>query len=96
MWAVELRREESRCRLQDRVGPLQLTVLLLELFDPLGISGRGPGNPAFVDVGLVDPAAHRFDAVAELAGNPLHGAMVGPELSSELPHQADGLGLLLW
>jgi hypothetical protein len=95
VWAVELRREESRCGLQDRVGPLQLAVLLLELLDPLGVARRRPGLAALVDVGLVDPVPHKFDAVAELAGDPLHGAVIGPELSSELTHQPDGLGLLL-
>ena len=35
LWAVELRREESRRGLQDRVGPPELTVLLLERPVPL-------------------------------------------------------------
>ena len=34
VWAVELRREESRSRLQDRVRPPQLTVLLLQPNQP--------------------------------------------------------------
>jgi hypothetical protein len=43
VWAVELRREKSRCRLQDGVRTLELTVLLLQRLDPFRLAGRGPG-----------------------------------------------------
>jgi len=62
--AVELRREESRSRLQDRVRPAQLPVLLLEFSDPLTILRRQTRRGAVVDVGLCDPLAHRLDADA--------------------------------
>ena len=52
--AVELRREESRRRLQDLVGPAQLPVLPLQLGDPLAARWRAdPGPLAPVDLGLV-------------------------------------------
>ena len=38
-----------------------------------------------------DPGPHRFDAIAELAGYPSDGALIGPELLSELAYQPDGL-----
>ena len=42
MLVVELRREESRCRTQDRVRGPELAVLLLELGDPCRLCGRVP------------------------------------------------------
>src|SRR4051794_31419674 len=42
-WAVELRREESRCGLRDLVGPPELPVLALQLRDALAVRGAGAG-----------------------------------------------------
>src|SRR5690606_26668728 len=68
-WAVELRREESRRRLQDLVGPPQLSVLppkLLELLDLIG----GRTRPAtIVAFGLPDPVADRLRRTADLVGH---------------------------
>jgi hypothetical protein len=54
---VELRREESRRRPQDRVRAAQLAVLAFQLGQALRVTGRGSGPVAGVDLGLVDPAA---------------------------------------
>ena len=54
-WAVELRREESRRRLQDLVRPPQLPDLLLELAfirSELADALRVRAGDAVVDVGL--------------------------------------------
>ncbi len=64
--AVELRREESRCRLEDRLAPAQQGVLPFELLEVLTLFGRGAGAPAAVDLGLADPLAQRLGADAEL------------------------------
>ena len=55
-WAVELRREESRGRLQDRVRPPQLTVLLLQLLEPPRLVTRDPRTGPRIDLDLLDPA----------------------------------------
>src|SRR5699024_3966257 len=55
LWAVELRREKSRGRPQDRVRPAQLTHFLLQLDQALGLAGRGPGTVPLVNLGLHDP-----------------------------------------
>src|SRR5690606_14468819 len=71
LWAVELRREESRRGLEDRVRPTQLLHLLLEGLDPRGVLTRRAGLQALVDVSSLDPLAHRLDAVPELVRDPL-------------------------
>ena len=95
MWAIELRREESRRALEYGVGPAQLAHLLLELGDPALLRGRGPADQAIVDVGLSDPGAHALDAVAKLKGDPLDGSVARAELVAQRPNEADGLRLLV-
>jgi len=68
--AVELRPEESRCPLQDLVGPTKLTDLLLKRFHPCCFVGRYARPVAVIDVGLVDPQPQRLGALAELARDP--------------------------
>ena len=64
--AVELRREESRGRLQDLVGAAQLPDLALQLGDPLAlVGGHARPRPA-VDLGLADPLAQRLRGHPEL------------------------------
>lgn len=38
-----------------------------------------------------DPLADRLDAVAELGSDPLHRAVLGAEISSQLPHETNAL-----
>src|SRR5581483_8500565 len=94
LWAVELRREESRRRLQDRVRPTQLPVLLLERLDPLRLRRGRPRAQPIVNVGLADPEPHRLDPVAELASDPLDRPMLRPQLGPQLADQPDRLSLL--
>src|SRR3954470_16794988 len=61
LWAVELRREKSRCRLQDRVRAAQLADFLLQLTDPPSLIGRNAGNVAAVDLRPTHPAAQRVE-----------------------------------
>src|SRR5699024_7018770 len=55
LWAVELRREKSRRRPQDRVRPAQLTHFLLQFDQALGLASRGSGTVSLVDLRLHDP-----------------------------------------
>jgi hypothetical protein len=47
----ELRREESRCRAQDRIRPAQLAVLPLQLRDPRRITARRSGSLTSINLG---------------------------------------------
>src|SRR5699024_10248185 len=66
LWAVELRREKSRRRPQDRVRPAQLTYFLLQLDQALGLAGRGPGTVPLVNLGLHDPIPQSLGIDPEL------------------------------
>src|SRR5699024_3374410 len=66
LWAVELRCEKSRGRLQNRVRPAQLAHFFLQLSEPLGVAGRGPGSVALVDLGLHDPVPQSLGIDPEL------------------------------
>ena len=59
VWAVELRREESRRRLQDRVRPAKLAHLLLQGLDPGPLLAGDTRDRAVVDIGLAHPGPHR-------------------------------------
>src|SRR5690606_27999936 len=72
MLAVEVRPEERRRTLEDLIRPPQLTHLLLQLTEPLGFLGTHPRRGALVNLGLLDPGAHRLDPVTELPSNTLH------------------------
>ena len=82
MLAVELRPEETRRSFHNFVGTLEFSDLLLKIPDPLRFRSRHNGRVAVVDVGLTHPGAHRLDAVAELAGNPLHRPVIGAQLGA--------------
>jgi hypothetical protein len=72
MWAVELRREESRGRSQNLVRASELTVLLLEALELGPFFGAQPGSLAPVDLGLAHPRSQRLIADPELAGDSAH------------------------
>ncbi len=104
---VELPPEETRRRLEDLVGPPQLTVLLLEHLDPR-VSCRCARSFAVVDLMLLHPAAQRLYPDVELVGDPLHAAValtgLGPQrqhdpyrrsFSSGEYRRCDGLELLV-
>jgi hypothetical protein len=57
LWAVELRREESRRGLQDLVRPSELFVLSLEPLELRALFGRETVASAAVDLGLGDPGS---------------------------------------
>src|SRR5262245_26261448 len=66
MWAVELRREESRRRLQDLIRPTQLLHLTLELPHPGPLIRRQPRALTSVGLSPPDPLAQRLMVHAEL------------------------------
>src|SRR6476646_6759418 len=94
MWAVELRREESRRRLEDLVGPAQLPVLLLEPADLGVVLGRDTRPLTRIHVRLVHPLTDRLHPEAQLASHPLHRPVTLPGLLPDLAHQPDRLLLL--
>src|SRR4029453_10328509 len=63
---VELPREESRGRLENLVGAPQLTVLALELLDPLAAGARPPGPLPRIGLGLTHPTPERLGRHPEL------------------------------
>ena len=69
--AVELRPEETRCRLEDVVGPAELLVLLAQPLQLVALGGASAPFAAGVDLGLLDPQAQRLGADAQLAGDPV-------------------------
>jgi hypothetical protein len=84
LWAVQLRREESRCRLQNRVRPPQLANVTLQLRDPGRLAGRRAGP-------LV-PTAHRDTSSGQPSLEHPPGLMVsikpGPRQTADsLPHK---------
>src|SRR5215210_6213544 len=66
---VELPREESRRRLEDLVRAPQLTVLALELLDPLRLNRAHTRPGAVIDLGLPDPRTQRLRRHPELLGD---------------------------
>ena len=82
LWAVELRRKESRRTVQDRVRPAQLAVLALRLDQTLRVTRRGPRPVTGVDLGLGHPAPQRLWLDPQLLTSPTHRA--GPR-SQVLP-----------
>src|SRR5664280_3213476 len=55
LWAVELRREESRCQLQDLIRPAQLPILRTKLPHFRGFHTRRPRPSARVHLRLSHP-----------------------------------------
>ncbi len=66
LWAVELRREESRGALEHLIRPLQLEVLALQPLEALTIIGGQPCSGAGVDLGPAHPPAQRLSRRAHL------------------------------
>jgi len=62
-------REESRRALEDLVGPSQLAVLPLQLDQPPALLGGQPWPLTLVDLGLLDPIAHRLGPNPELTSD---------------------------
>jgi hypothetical protein len=87
--AVELRREESRRRPQDRIRPTQLAVLLLQLSQAGCVGGGRPGSVAGIDLGLGDPVAQGVGVDAELAGDALHRPGAGGGVAAGLDRHPD-------
>src|SRR5690606_19113793 len=87
--------EERRRSLEDLVGPLELPVLLLQLLDPLGLRGRYAWRVALVDIGLLDPLAHRLHAVSQLGRDPLDRPVLGPQLCTPRADHPDRSSLVL-
>ena len=81
--------------LRDLVGALKFSVLLLKVSNPARLRGRHPRRVPVIDIGLVHPGTHRFGAVTELAGNPLHRPVLGAQLGTQRPHHPHRGGLLL-
>src|SRR5207302_6918054 len=87
--AVELRPEESRCRLQDLIGPAQLPILSLELGDPRALVSSEPRAVARLDLLLDHPPPQRLASEAELLGDGGQAAIAESSRITPLPHQAD-------
>src|SRR5207245_9473773 len=95
LWAVELRREESRRRSEDRVRAPELLDLLTQRRELRRVCGRNPRRHTVIDVGLTHPRPHRLRAVTQLGRDPLDRPVIGAQLLAELTHEAHRLGLLL-
>src|SRR4051812_12450062 len=90
MWAVELRREESRGRLEDLVGPTQLRVLLLQRLQLLRLRGRRPRPDTGVHLRLPHPLAQRLGSRdPQLCGDRSDRLVLRGIVLTVLPHQRD-------
>src|SRR4051794_7731720 len=90
MWAVELRREESRGRLEDLVGPAQLRVLLLQRLQLLRLRGRRPGPDTGVHLPLPHPLAQRLRSRdPQLRRDRPNRLVLRGIVLTVLPHQRD-------
>src|SRR3954454_21224389 len=90
MWAVELRREESRGRLEDLVGPAQLRVLLLQRLQLLRLRGRRPGPDTGVHLRLPHPLAQRLRSRdPQLRRDRPNRLVLRGIVLTVLPHQRD-------
>src|SRR3954453_14937966 len=90
MWAVELRREESRGGLEDLVGPAQLRVLLLQRLQLLRLRGRRPGPDTGVHLRLPHPLAQRLRSRdPQLRRDRPNRLVLRGIVLTVLPHQRD-------
>src|SRR3954469_10079917 len=90
MGAVELRREESRGRLEDLVGPAQLRVLLLQRLQLLRLRGRRPGPDTGVHLRLPHPLAQRLRSRdPQLRRDRPNRLVLRGIVLTVLPHQRD-------
>src|SRR5690606_40826479 len=68
----------------------QLADLLLQRLDPCRLLRRGTRPGPVIDVGLLHPVAQRLRPDPQLGGDPLDGAVIGPQLLAQLadrPHR---------
>ena len=86
--AVELRPEESRCRLQDLVRSAQLTILPLQLGDPRPLPASQPSTFTRLQFLLEHPPSQRLAMQAELGSDRGHSTIAEPSLRLPLAHQA--------
>ena len=94
LWAVELRREESRSPLQDLVRPTQLFDFLHELSDPSSIRAGHPSTGPVVDVSLVHSVPNRLHPILQLLSDPLHRSVTLTSLGPQLADQPHSLPIL--
>ena len=90
VWAVELRREESRRRLQDLVRPAELTHFSLEIVDAPLLLTRDARADTSVDLRPVDPVAQGVFVDAELLTYPGQRTARGQRVSPQIHHHAHG------
>src|ERR1019366_10787013 len=62
--------KESRRGLQNRVRPPQLTILQLEVSDPLRVRGRRSSPQTTIDLSGANPITHRLGMNAQLLSDP--------------------------
>src|SRR5690606_25244583 len=87
-FAVERRLgEKSACRLQDLVGPPQLTVLLLQCLETFTFFCRDTVTRAAVDLHSLDPVQQGGRCAAYLGRNRLDGCPQRPVLVTMLLNQ---------
>src|SRR5690606_10027168 len=82
------------CPLENLVGSLELTVLLLERLHLFRVVGADPRHVALVNVSLTHPGAHRLGAVPQLLSNALDRPVLGTELGTQRPDHPHRSGLL--
>src|SRR3954451_24625893 len=75
MWAVELRRGESRRALEDLIRPTQLAVLPLKLGQSGPLVGRQTRRVAGVDASLLHPVPQRVRHDPQLLTDPPAGGV---------------------
>ena len=78
------RREVSRRRPQNVVGPPQLAVLPLELSQPLRFAGLRAWTDTTIDLGLPDPVTQSFGMHPETLGHPVDCTVVGVRVRTQL------------
>jgi hypothetical protein len=92
---MKLRPEERRGPLKYLVGETQFAVLLLQLTNSPRLGRSHAPDVTVINVGLLDSHPHGLDPITELRCDPLHRAVLGPQLCSQRPHHPDCSGLLL-
>ena len=86
---AQLRREESRCRLQDRVRPTQFTDLTFQLGDPDRRIGGRPQPGTGINLGLGHPTAQGLRIDPQLPPDPGAGTLAAGRAGPGIEHQPD-------
>src|SRR5690606_18683207 len=97
LWPVEFGREESRCGLQDRVGPLELGVLPPQPLQLRRLLSRHPGPLTGVDLGLAAPLPDSLrrpdtEQLGDLAHRSPLRLVIGPDLGDHPDRPLTQLG----